>query len=112
MLNQFNVFRELIVDIYLNHYDDNKIKILKNLYFFLYKDIQSNNRFKYLALMNLLLYVKDPIYLYNILLCDLKGYVKNITNILDIIHKPEMHNNTYNLFIKFLMFKHKTIIED
>lgn len=111
MLNQFNTFKQVIIDVYLKYYDVNKINILRDLYFFLYKNTQSTDKFKYLALINLLLYVKDPIYLYNILICDLKIYIQNIISILDIIHKPESHNDTYDSFLEFLMYKHKTLIE-
>ena len=113
MLNQFNTFKQVISDIYLNHYDFNKtnINILKDLYFIVYNKVEQNN-FKYLALMNLLLYVKDPIYLYNILLYDLKIYIQNILAILDIIHKPDLHCDTYKTFIEFLLYKHNTFAAD
>ena len=62
--------------------------------------------------MNLLLYVKDPIYLYNILLYDLKIYIQNILAILDIIHKPDLHCDTYKTFIEFLLYKHNTFAAD
>jgi hypothetical protein len=55
--------------------------------------------------MNLLLYVKDPIYLYNILTVDLKLYVQNILKILDIIHQPDFNTSNYSNFLKYLMFK-------
>jgi len=113
MLKQFNALKHVIFDIYLNNYNFNKsnIDILKDLCFFAYKNVQNNN-FKHLALMNLLLYVKDPIYLYNVLLYDLNIYIQNILTILDIIHKPELHNDVYDTFIEFLMYKHNTALSD
>lgn len=117
MLTQLNTFKHILNDIYLNYYniDKSNLHILKDLYFDLSKKNQNMTmdvNFKYLSLLNLLLYVKDPIYLYNILTFDLKIYIKNILSILDIIHKPENHNDTYKSLIEFLMYKHVTLTEN
>lgn len=114
MLTQLNVFKLIINDIYLNYYsvDKSNLNIFKELNLVLYQTNQSKDiNFKHLSLLNLLLYVKDPIYLYNILVFDLKIYIKNIIAILDIIHKPEMHNETYKTYINFLMYKHVILTE-
>ena len=106
MFDSLNMLKEYI-EIYLNHceFNKNNLQIIKDLYFIIYKN--KNN--KYLSLINLLLYIKDPIYLYNILTIDLKIYIDKLLLILNKIKNPDFNINIYTRFITFLMHKNSDL---
>jgi len=95
MLNKLMHIKHLI-NIYLNFCKKgiNNLQIIKELYFLLYKN---NNNLAYMQLINLLLYIKDPIYLYNILLTDIKCYVDLVLDLYDILQNVcEDNSNIYH----------------
>jgi hypothetical protein len=95
MLNKLMHIKHLI-NIYLNFCKKgiNNLQIIKELYFLLYKN---NNNLAYMQLINLLLYIKDPIYLYNILLTDIKCYVDLVIDLYDILQNVcEDNSNIYH----------------
>jgi hypothetical protein len=95
MLNKLMHIKHLI-NIYLKFCKKgiNNLQIIKELYFLLYKN---NNNLAYMQLINLLLYIKDPIYLYNILLTDIKCYVDLVIDLYDILQNVcEDDSNIYH----------------
>lgn len=108
MLNSLKILNNLINNIYLNlcYTNINNVRIIQQLYNLLIKE-QGNKQ--YIELINILLYIKDPIYLYNILTEDLKNYIKFVLQIYDIMAKPDYNKNKYELIKKLLVLNNNHI---
>ena len=88
-----------------------KFNKILNLYFSFFND-KNNNKFlilneliekvksdkDHLFLINLLLNVKDPIYLYNILYLDFNIYISNIINVRKVLNKVDYESDKFNLY--------------
>jgi hypothetical protein len=97
MLKDFFIYKDLIQHDYLDNCNlhRNNVYIIKLLLAKMIKGDHNNNN-NYAALINLLLIVKDPIYLYNILNTNLKIYIEKVLQIFQFIKNPDYDIQSYS----------------
>lgn len=107
MLKTLIYFKTLLKNIYLNFCTGNinNVQILNKMKIQLNKE---QNNFMYIDLINILIYIKDPIYLYNILSIDVQLYLSALLDIYNIIQEPDKTTKVYDEVIKLSMLKKHT----
>lgn len=106
MLKTLIYFKNLLKNIYLNFCTGNvnNVQILNKMKTQLIKE---KDNFMYIDLINILVYVKDPIYLYNILSIDVQLYLNVLLDIYSNIKEPDKGTQLYDEIIKLSMLDKK-----
>lgn len=102
MLKTLIYFKKLLKNIYLSFCTGNvnNVQILNKMKIQLIKE---KDNFMYIDLINILIYVKDPIYLYNILSIDVQLYLNALLDIYSNIKEPDKETQFYDEIIKLSM---------
>ncbi len=102
MLKTLLYFKKLLKNNYLDFCTGNvnNIKILNKMKIQLNKE---KDNFMFLDFINILIYVKDPIYLYNILSIDVQLYLNALIDIYNIINAPNKDTKVYQEILKLSM---------
>lgn len=108
MLKTLIYFKTLLNNVYLNFCTGNvnNVQILNKIKTQLIN--KEKNNFMYIDLINILIYVKDPIYLYNILSIDVQLYLNALLDIYNIIQQPDKVTKVYDGITKLSLLKKHT----